>query len=89
MKEPEFTQHPTEIFGYAFTNLSSEAQAARNNQFCPFLDGECRKPRKSEPEVKVGVCTVGYKGNGSCKKRVQYFANVLNCKYGFPNTRFN
>lgn len=63
MKEPEFTQHPTEIFGYTFTDLSSEAQTARNNQFCPFLDGECRKPRKNEPEVKVGVCTVGYKGN--------------------------
>lgn len=57
MKEPDFTQHPTEIFGYAFTDLSSEAQTARNNQFCPFLDGECRKLRKSEPEVKVGVCT--------------------------------
>ena len=55
MKEPEFTQHPTEIFGYAFTDLSSEAQTARNNQFCPFLDGECKKPRKSEPAVKVGV----------------------------------
>ena len=67
MEEPEFTQHPTEIFGYAFTNLTLEAQTARNNQFCPFLDGECRKPRKSEPEVKVGVCSVGYKGN-SLKK---------------------
>ena len=63
MEEPEFTQHPTEIFGYAFTDLSSEAQTARNNQFCPFLEGECRKPRKSEPEIKVGVCSVGYKGN--------------------------
>ncbi len=63
MKEPEFTQHPTEIFGYAFTNLTLEAQAARNNQYCPFLNGKCKKPRQSEPEVKVGVCTVGYKGN--------------------------
>ena len=63
MKEPEFTQHPTEIFGYAFTDLSSEAQTARNNQYCPFLNGECKKPRKSQPEVKVGTCTVGYKGD--------------------------
>ena len=63
MEEPEFTQHPTEIFGYPFTNLSSETQTARNNQYCPFLNGECKKPRKSEPKVKVGVCTVGYKGN--------------------------
>ena len=63
MEEPEFTQHPTEIFGYAFTDFSLKAQTARNNQFCPFLDSECRKPRKSEPEVKVGVCTVGHNGN--------------------------
>ena len=63
MEEPEFTQHPTELFGYPFTNLSSEAQTARNNQYCPFLDGECKKPRKSQPDVKVGTCTVGYKGN--------------------------
>ncbi len=63
MEEPEFTQHPTEIFGYAFVDATSEAQTAREDQFCPFLNDECKKPRKSQPEVKVGVCTVGYKGN--------------------------
>ncbi len=63
MKEPQFTQHPTEIFGYPFTNKSSYAQEAREEQFCPFLKGECKKPRKSEPEVKIGTCTLGYKGS--------------------------
>ena len=63
MNEPQFTRHPTEIFGYPFINKGSVAQRAREEQFCPFLDGECKKPRKSEPEVKIGVCTVGYKGN--------------------------
>ena len=63
MDEPKFTQHPTEIFGYPFINKDSVAQATREKQFCPFLDGECKKPRKSQPEIKIGVCTVGYKGN--------------------------
>ena len=63
MNEPEFTRHPTEIFGYPFINKDPIVQARREEQFCPFLDGECKKPRKSEPEIKIGVCTVGYKRN--------------------------
>lgn len=63
MQEPKVTNHPTEIFGYSFVDDSSEAQAARQEQFCPFLDGECKKPRKSLPEIKIGVCSVGYKGS--------------------------
>ena len=63
MDEPEFTQHPTEVFGYPFTNKNPAIQAKREEQFCPFLDDECKKPRKSEPHIKVGVCSVGYKGN--------------------------
>lgn len=63
MQEPEFTQHPTEIFGHSFVDDSLLARNNRQNQFCPFLDGECKKPRKSEPHIKVGVCTVGYRGN--------------------------
>ena len=63
MQEPEVTNHPTEIFGYPFTDLSLEAQDAREEQFCPFLGGECKKPRKSQPKIKIGVCSVGYKGN--------------------------
>lgn len=63
MKEPKFTQHPTEIFGYPYINKDSEVETIREKQHCPFLNSECKKPRKSEPEVKIGVCTVGYKGN--------------------------
>lgn len=62
MQEPKITNHPTEIFGYPFVDLSSEAHDARQEQFCPFLDGECKKPRKSQPKIKIGVCSVGYKG---------------------------
>ncbi len=63
MPEPTITNHPTEIFGYAFTDNSPEARTALDEQFCPFLDGECKKPRKSEPHIKVGVCSAGYKGS--------------------------
>ena len=63
MKEPKFTQHPTEIFGYPYVIKDSVVETIREKQFCPFLNGECKKPRKSEPDVKIGVCTVGYKGN--------------------------
>ena len=63
MKEPQFTRHPTEIFGYPFIIKDSVAQETRDKQLCPFLDNECKKPRKSQPEIKIGVCTVGYKGN--------------------------
>jgi hypothetical protein len=60
---PTISKHPVEYFGYSFTNFSNKAQKARNKQYCPFLDDNCKKPRKSEPRIKVGVCTVGYRGN--------------------------
>lgn len=62
MKEPNINKFPTEIFGYPFTDNSQEAVKALDCQFCPFLAGECKKPRKSEPHIKMGVCSVGYKG---------------------------
>ena len=40
MNEPQFTRHPTEIFGYPFINKDSVAQEAREKQFCPFLKDE-------------------------------------------------
>lgn len=78
MKEPQFTQHPTEIFGYPFTNKSSVVQEAREEQFCPFLKGECKKPRKSEPEVKIGTCTLGYKG-----KYLEKVTPIIVCPHRF------
>jgi Restriction endonuclease NotI len=62
MKEPNINKYPTEIFGYPFTEHSEAAKAALKAQFCPFLKGECKKPRKSEPHIKIGVCSAGYKG---------------------------
>ncbi len=60
MDEPKITKIPTEIFGYAYTDHSEHAKRALREQYCPFLDGECKKPRKSNPKVKIGACSVGY-----------------------------
>lgn len=62
MPEPRIKKFPTEIFGYPYSDVSQKAQRVRNQQHCPFLDSECKKPRKSEPETKIGVCSVGYRG---------------------------
>ena len=63
LEEPKFTQHPTELFGYPYVIKDSVVQTIREKQYCPFLKGECKKPRKSQPEIKIGVCSVGYKDN--------------------------
>ena len=76
MQEPQIAQHPTEIFGYSFVDFSAEAQAARQEQFCPFLCGECKKPRKSQPKIKIGVCSVGYKG-----RFLEKISPIIICPY--------
>ena len=61
--EPPIRKFPTEIFGYPYVEHSANARQTLDTQTCPFLSDECKKPRKSEPHIKVGVCSVGYKGN--------------------------
>ena len=61
MPGPEIGKYPLEYFGHTFTDFSETAREHRGEQHCPFLGSECKKPRKSNPSVKVGVCTVGYK----------------------------
>ena len=78
MPEPEFTRHPVEYFGHSYTDNSIEAVEDQGRQHCPFLESECRKPRKSEPQIKVGVCTVGYKAQFSDK-----FEPVMICPYRY------
>jgi hypothetical protein len=62
MKKPTIKKYPTELFGHAFCDHSYKAKTALKEQYCPFLDDECKKPRKSQPTIKVGTCSVGYKG---------------------------
>lgn len=54
---------PIEVFGYAYDDNSAAAKNSRETQFCPYLGRECTKPRKSEPHIKVGICSLGYKGS--------------------------
>ena len=61
MSEPNYGRHPIEYFGYSYINHSIQAKNDQLKQHCPFLNNECKKPRKSQPEIKVGVCTVGYR----------------------------
>ncbi len=62
-KQPQIKKVPTEIFDYSFTDHSEKAQIALENQYCHYIRDECKKPRKSEPHIKVGICSVGYKGS--------------------------
>lgn len=61
--EPPISKIPTEIFGYPYIEHGNDAQNALATQHCPFLNDTCKKPRKSQPHIKIGVCSVGYKGN--------------------------
>lgn len=63
MDEPTIKRYPTEIFCHPFVDQSTEAKKALQQQYCIFIGGTCTKPRKSEPAIKVGVCSVGYKGS--------------------------
>lgn len=61
--EPKLGKFPIEVFGRIYTDNSETTIQERNAQYCPYLDRECTKPRKSEPHIKVGVCSVGYKSS--------------------------
>jgi hypothetical protein len=76
MAEPILKKFPSEIFGFPYTDLSETAQTIRQQQICPFLNSTCKKPRKSEPHIKVGICSVGYKVTGD-------FHPIIICPHRF------
>lgn len=76
MPEPRIRRFPLEIFGFPYSDIGEIATKTRTDQFCPYLNGECKKPRKSEPHIKVGTCSVGYKGNSSAD-----FVPVIICPH--------
>ncbi|MDO8339069.1 MAG: NotI family restriction endonuclease [Candidatus Burarchaeum sp.] len=82
--EPPVKKFPTEYFGHPYSDLSKKAQEDRKNQSCSYLNGECKKPRKSEPKTKVGDCSIGYNcqvnENG---KIVKKFLPVIICPHRF------
>ena len=50
---------PLEIFCYDYEDRSRSCQLARKQQYCKYIKDTCTKPRKSEPDRKVGICTLG------------------------------
>ncbi|MDR2169689.1 MAG: hypothetical protein LBP59_06070 [Planctomycetaceae bacterium] len=54
-------KQPSEIFGNPYLEGTNELKDEIQQQYCPFIKGTCVKPRKSEPHIKVGICSLGYK----------------------------
>ena len=64
MDEPQIGRYPTEVFGHAYSEFSAggEARAHLEAEHCPFIGGRCKKVRKSDPDTRLGTCSVGYDG---------------------------
>lgn len=58
-------RYPIEVFGHDFEDRSESAKLDCRQQYCRFIKGTCLKPRKSEPQVKVGICSLGSTVNRS------------------------
>lgn len=76
----ELGKFPIEIFGTLYNDNSPQALWSRNNQYCPYLKRECTKTRKSEPSIKVGICSVGYNISYSGNKTI--IPNII-CPHRF------
>lgn len=76
--KPEIGRYPIEVFGHTYNDKSEEAKRDWENQFCPYLGRECTKPRKSEPHIKVGICSLGYQGSF-----LDHFEPVIICPFRF------
>jgi hypothetical protein len=57
---PRIGKFPTEVFGHPYMSRTEETLNAIDKQYCHY---ECNKPRKSESHIKIGTCSVGYKGS--------------------------
>lgn len=52
-------KYPIEIFCCDFEDTSVATKLAHRQQYCKYIKGTCVKPRKSEPHIKVGICSLG------------------------------
>jgi hypothetical protein len=78
MQKPILKKQPTEIFGCPYLEETNELKKEIQQQYCPFIQGTCVKPRKSEPHIKVGICSLGYKGGF-----IEDFEPVIICPQRF------
>ena len=52
---------PYEVFGFSTgEELIQNDIPDINRQYCPFLQSECTKFRKSQPDIKIGSCVLGH-----------------------------
>lgn len=56
---------PIEVFCCDYESHSRTAELAYKQQYCKYIKGTCIKPRKSEPQIKVGICSLGSTVNKS------------------------
>lgn len=59
MNNRELKKTPIEIFCHDCSSTNEEMKLAIRQQYCKYIKSTCCKPRKSEPNVKVGICTLG------------------------------
>lgn len=52
-------KYPIEVFCCDFENQSEATKLAYRQQYCKYIKDTCVKPRKSEPHIKVGICSLG------------------------------
>lgn len=76
--KPEIGKFPIEVFGHTYNDQTEKCKEDRKKQYCPYLGRECTKPRKSEPHIKVGICSLGYKGSF-----LDEFEPVIVCPFRF------
>ncbi|MGN0219989.1 MAG: NotI family restriction endonuclease [Muribaculaceae bacterium] len=50
---------PIEVFCCDYENQTESTKLAYRQQYCKYIKGTCVKPRKSEPHIKVGICSLG------------------------------
>ena len=54
----ELKKTPVEIFGCDACSPDAGMELALKQQYCRFIQSTCNKPRKSNPKIKVGICSV-------------------------------
>lgn len=52
-------KYPIEVFCHDFENHTETAKLDFKQQYCKYVNSTCVKPRKSEPHIKVGICSLG------------------------------
>ena len=63
----EIDKFPIEVFCYDYECRTELSRLAIKQKYCKYINGTFVKPRKSEPHLKVGICSVGSTVNNGGK----------------------